>query len=168
MKETAANSFNGYLAFCIAQAGGAISEAMRIDSNLTLQINSTSALTTKQNKLNVNCTQGAVASATSLAWQGILFNASTLSVTGATAVTTATGLNLFEVLAPTIAGNTATCTITYSATMIISGAPVAGANVTITNPYALWIQAGNVRIASLAGTGSRPVVADTNGVLSAL
>lgn len=37
-------------------------------------------------------------------------------------------------------------TITNSATVAIEGAPVAGTNMTITNPYALWLQAGGLRV----------------------
>lgn len=42
--------------------------------------------------------------------------------------------------------------IATAATFAISGAPIAGANATITNPYALWVQSGNVRFDSVTTT----------------
>ncbi len=44
---------------------------------------------------------------------------------------------------PTLAGTNAV-TITDAATLYIANAPAAGTNMTITNPYALWVDAGNV------------------------
>lgn len=54
-------------------------------------------------------------------------------------------------------------TITNSATLYIEGAPVASTNATITNPYAFWIDDGNVRFdGSLSvGTGSPPTAVVT-------
>jgi hypothetical protein len=55
-------------------------------------------------------------------------------------------------------------TVTNTATAYIEGpmtATVSGAN------YSLWVDAGNVRIDALAGTGDRYVQADANGVVSA-
>ncbi len=51
------------------------------------------------------------------------------------------------ITAPTYACDTAAQTITTAATVAISAAPSGSANVTITNPYALWVQAGNVLFA---------------------
>ena len=48
-------------------------------------------------------------------------------------------------------------TITNAGTFTISGAPIAGTNATITNPYALWVQAGNMKIGS--GTAGSPLAA---------
>lgn len=42
--------------------------------------------------------------------------------------------------------------IATAATFAISGAPIAGANATITNPYALWVQSGNVQFDSVTTT----------------
>lgn len=61
-------------------------------------------------------------------------------------ITTATGFNAFMVRAPTYSNALVARVITNAATQAISGAPIAGANVTITNNYALWIQAGNLRL----------------------
>lgn len=61
---------------------------------------------------------------------------------------------------PTIGAGAAA--LTNASTLKITAAPTGA-----TNNYALWVDAGNVRIDSLAGAGSRTVVADANGVLSA-
>jgi len=57
---------------------------------------------------------------------------------------------------------TATGTVTASASLYIQSAASEA-----TNNYALWVDAGSVRIDSLAGSGTRNVVVDANGVLSA-
>jgi len=61
-----------------------------------------------------------------------------------------------------ITGFTAGAGTTNAASLYIDGPPASA-----TNNYAVWVDAGNVRIDSLAGSGSRTVVADANGVLSA-
>lgn len=61
---------------------------------------------------------------------------------------------------PSVTANGAA--VTATAIVYIEGAMSIG-----TNNYAIWVDAGNVRIDSLAGVGSRTVVADANGVLSA-
>jgi len=58
----------------------------------------------------------------------------------------------------TTGGNTAT----NAATVYIINAPTEGIN-----NYALWVDAGTVRVDSLAGSGTRNVVVDANGVMSA-
>jgi hypothetical protein len=109
-----------------------------------------------------------VASAADAVWDGIKFAANVASITGATAITTAEGFNFTRFGAPTINCDTAGLTIDHSATVFIAGAPVAGTNTpTLSDNLALWIAGGNVKFGSLAGTGSRAVVADANGVLSA-
>lgn len=40
-------------------------------------------------------------------------------------------------------------TLTNAATVAVTGAPAAGTNATITNSYALWVQAGQTRVAGL-------------------
>jgi len=69
----------------------------------------------------------------------------------------------FVVRAPTY-GFVGSSTITDAATFAITGAPAAGTNATITNGYALWVQAGAVRFASL---GAGVVQSSATGVLSA-
>ena len=98
-----------------------------------------------------------IASATSATWNGINFAASTASITGATAITTATGFNFTTIQAPTIVGDTATCAISFAASLYVSGAPIASTNVAIAKAYAAWI-AGLTRIDSTTPNGSVAVV----------
>lgn len=56
-------------------------------------------------------------------------------------------------------------TITDAATLAITAAPTAGTNATITNAYALWVQAGAVRIGSL---GAGVMFTTSTGVVSRL
>ena len=88
----------------------------------------------------------AIASAASAVWDGISFITSTATLTGSTNITTASGFNFFNINTPSIDAASA-LTITNAATMTLKGAPVGGGAgpVTITNPYALWVQSGNVR-----------------------
>lgn len=84
------------------------------------------------------------ASAAGMTWDGMDVLASTLTVTGTTAVTNATGVNLFDIKRPTITDSSAV-TITAAATVRIADAPLAAGSVTITSPYALWVDAGQVK-----------------------
>lgn len=88
-----------------------------------------------------------VASATSAVWDGVDHIAATLTLSGATHVTTATGVNAFVFRAPTISAASA-LTVDNSATVMISGAPTGGGAgpATLTNKYALWVQAGATRL----------------------
>lgn len=86
---------------------------------------------------------------------------------GVTAATEAVGINLNQsatktwaagagplatqrevvVQAPTYAGNAAgALTITNASTVYVSGAPIQGANMTLTNKYAVFVDAGTVRL----------------------
>lgn len=85
-----------------------------------------------------------IASAAGAVWDGVLFKASTASITDATAITTAAGFNFTTIQAPTIAGDTATCAITSAATVYISGPPIASTNITITAAQALKIGTGSL------------------------
>lgn len=60
----------------------------------------------------------------------------------------------------TYTANSSGVIITKAPTLYISGAPLAGTNVTITNPYALYVNSGNVNIQSL--TASQLVSTDAN------
>lgn len=46
---------------------------------------------------------------------------------------------------PTLAATNSSVTSTDAATLYIANSPAAGTNVTITNPWAIWVDAGNVR-----------------------
>ena len=53
----------------------------------------------------------------------------------------------------TYTSTTNTRTLTNCATLYIAGAPVASTNITVTNgPYAIWVDSGNTRFDSMAGT----------------
>ena len=45
-----------------------------------------------------------------------------------------------------VAAGNADVTITNAATLYVKGPPSAGTNVTLTNPYALWVDSGNVKL----------------------
>lgn len=103
-----------------------------------------------------------ISSATSAVWNGVLFGnasdtGSTLTLTGGTHVTTANGLDLVKIPAPTITG---AVTVDNASTVFIGGAPTAGGSVTISNPYALYVAAGNVNIQGLSA--SQAVFTDSN------
>lgn len=85
------------------------------------------------------------ASAAGSTWDALTMPASTLTLTGGTNVTTATGLNEVSFYGPTITSSSAT-TVTYAATCYIGAAPAAGGSVTLTNPYALWVDSGFTRL----------------------
>jgi len=57
---------------------------------------------------------------------------------------------------PTITAATAQ-TVTNAATLYVAGAPVAAGSVSITNPYALWVDAGDVRFDGIIKAGSSSV-----------
>lgn len=68
---------------------------------------------------------------------------------------TATAVIVNRIAQSTIAATNATVTTTDAATLYIENAPAAGTNETITNPWALWVDAGDVRIDdNLTVTGS--------------
>jgi hypothetical protein len=123
----------------------------------------------------VTVTQAAVAGGTPLAFR-VTGGAHTNSVASAEIVDVDFGLNRtvqwatgaiasqrsVRFRAPTYAFVGASV-ITDAATVAITGAPAAGANATITNSYALWVQAGSVRIQAL---GAGLVKSSATGVLS--
>jgi len=59
---------------------------------------------------------------------------------------TATNATFTAIAAPTLTATNASVTTTNAATTYIAGAPAAGTNQTITNAYALWVDAGDVRV----------------------
>ncbi|OHD22151.1 MAG: hypothetical protein A2Y38_06320 [Spirochaetes bacterium GWB1_59_5] len=92
--------------------------------------------------------------------------AQTVTVTGATGITTATGFNLSNIGIPTMSAESA-LTIDYSASLYISGPPTGGGAgpATITNRYALWVDSGKVRF---DGAGTSSQVTAEGGVLALL
>lgn len=86
-----------------------------------------------------------LASGADILWNETRLDA-VLTLTGSTNETSADGVNAHTLFGPTILAASA-LTITHAATLKITG-PVGGGGAgpaTITNPYALWIDAGNLR-----------------------
>ena len=75
------------------------------------------------------------------------------SSTSGSATATNAAVNSFAV--PTLAATNSSVTTTYASTVYIAGAPAAGTNQTLTNAYALWVDAGAVRLdGALTVTGA--------------
>jgi len=83
-----------------------------------------------------------VASATSANLSGLHVASSTLTVTGTTQITTATG---FVRIGQVTVTDSMAVTIDTLASLYILGAPIAAGSVTLTAGYAIWVDAGNVR-----------------------
>lgn len=90
-------------------------------------------------------TPAPIASGSSVTLDAYKHDATTVTFTGTTGITTATGVNFYDYEAPTYTDASA-LTITNAATLAIKAAPVATGSVTITNPYALWVQGGTTRL----------------------
>ncbi len=86
-----------------------------------------------------------VASEASATLRSLYTNGGTVTLSGATNITTATGFNMAQFDRPMITAASAV-TITNSATVYISGAPAAAGSAAITNAYALWVDDGTVKI----------------------
>lgn len=122
------------------------------DTNKTLELGQPTGAASS--RVAVKCTKS-VASAAGAIWDAVVVDASTLTVTGGTQVTTARGLSLVVINGPTITDSSAV-TVDQAATVYISAAPTAGGSVTITNKYALWVDAGTTRLDGtlIAGGGA--------------
>lgn len=81
------------------------------------------------------------ASAASLQWDNIKIPSNTLTLTGTTTITTATGLNKVTINKPTYTDGSAV-TVQRAATLYIEDDPLPAGSVTITNPYAIWVDNG--------------------------
>lgn len=87
---------------------------------------------------------GTVASATSANLNGVDIAPFTYTISGNTAITTATGFNAVTVGIPTYSAVSAVA-ITIGATLAIAGAPAVAGSATLTTPLAVWVQAGTSR-----------------------
>lgn len=94
-----------------------------------------------------------VASASGAVWDGFDHQAATLTLSGSTSVTTATGVNYVDIKQPTITAASA-LSVAAAATVRIAGAPLAAGSATLTKSYSLWIDAGLPRIDSSSANGS--------------
>jgi|HubBroStandDraft_6_1064221.scaffolds.fasta_scaffold69195_3 hypothetical protein len=93
---------------------------------------------------------GTLASATSLTWNGVFVPALTVTLSGSTAITTATGLNLTTITAP-VFSTASTIAVTAAATVAITGPPtITGASSTITSAAAFWVQSGSTVLGNSA------------------
>lgn len=104
-----------------------------------------------------------VVSATSATLDALNITAQTATITGSTAITTATGVNYVSVGLPTYSAASAVA-ITNAATVYIAAAPAAGGAgpATITNAYALWVDAGTTRLDGSVTIGGDLTVAGTS------
>lgn len=100
------------------------------------------------------------ASAASMVWDAIEFRAATLTLTGTTNITLATGVNYHSIARPTITSAAAGLTITHAATQYIANAPLAAGTVLITNPYAFWVDDGKTRLDGALDLGATITIAD--------
>lgn len=109
-----------------------------------------------------------VASATSAVLDAFNIPADTITVSGSTAITTATGFNLVNVGIPALS---TAANVTNSATVYIAGAPSISGGGAITNAYSVWTDDGIVRhdvenltTTQIAGLDLRNTTASTVGV----
>lgn len=84
-----------------------------------------------------------IASSASATWDGINHPAVTVTISGSTNITTATGFNYVSIGQPTLSN--ASITITTAASLYIGNAPVASGGDSITNKYSLFVDAGLCR-----------------------
>lgn len=96
--------------------------------------------------VHVSVGASTIASGASATMRMFYVAGSTITLTGSTNITTATGFNFVEIAAPTYSAASA-LTIDRAATLYLGGAPSgAGAGpATITSPYTLWIDSGASR-----------------------
>jgi hypothetical protein len=148
---------SGIIAFQTAAAGSSgttantMTERVRITSGGIFQVDSS------------------ISSATALSTTNplrIYTGTSTFTDTGSAGTRTHGTIVAFD--NPAIAASNAV-TYTNASTVYIDGAPTAGSNVTLTNPYALYINAGNVSAAGVysatVGGTNRDVYVDNTGLI---
>lgn len=101
---------------------------------------------------------------------GMVLNAhqfdTTATISAATNITTATGVNAVVINRPVYDGNGIAKTISFGASLYIANAPLAQNSATLTNAYALWVDAGLSRFDG-NGTHVFELPADATGNVSA-
>lgn len=108
-----------------------------------------------------------VASAAGATWDG-LYEAGSLTLSGSTNITNATGVNRATFEAPTISAAQA-LTVTNAATVAIVGPPtgIGAGPATITNAYSLWVQSGRTLLGRAGvATGSLLIAGATSGTVT--
>lgn len=88
-----------------------------------------------------------IASASGAVLRDFYAKAQTITISGSTNITTATGFNLIEIERPTLSAASA-LTISNAATLYIANSPLGGGAgpATISNPYAVWVDDGTTRL----------------------
>lgn len=96
-----------------------------------------------------------VASAAGAVLDAHKWDATTITLTGATNVTTATGFNFISHEQPTISAGSA-LTVSAAANVVIKGGPIGGGAgpATLSASYGLWVQAPAITNVSLGGSSS--------------
>lgn len=130
----------------------ALEAARFTGANSNLLLGTTVDVATTKLRLS---TAKTVASASGAVWDGFDSIASTLTLSGATNITTATGVNTNVFRAPTISAASA-LTVSVASTVYIAGPPTgAGAGpATLTKAYPLWVDSGVPRLDSTTANGT--------------
>lgn len=151
--------------FVVTTTSGLV-EAMRVTANGNTCVGTQTDNAATRLRVDPSKT---VASGTSAVWDGVDFISSTLTLSGSTAITTATGVNMVVLRAPTLTYGSGAITVTNAATLAIAGAPIAGGTgpTVITNSYAIWSQGGQCRFDGQVTVGGLPPVAGYNFVVRA-
>jgi len=109
-----------------------------LDAAAATQVISSAAVSwnfTSGAKTGTPATTGSIAN-----WSAQTFTDNVTAGSGTTAAYTA-----FAIQRPTLAATNTLVTTTDAATWYVPNSPLAGTNETITNPWAIWVDAGNVR-----------------------
>lgn len=122
---TAAVDFDGQTITLDAAAATTVASSAAVSWNFTSGAKSGTPATT-----------GSIAN-----WSAQTFTDSATAASG-----TATAFVAHGIQRPTLAATNASVTTTDAATLYIANAPAAGTNETITNPWAVWVDAGAVRL----------------------
>lgn len=93
----------------------------------------------------INLTPGAKAGTPNTTGKSVNVVANTFTDTATAGSGTATAFASTALQQPTLAAQNASVTCTDAATLYVAAAPANGTNVTVTNPWAIWVDAGNVR-----------------------
>jgi hypothetical protein len=126
--------------FRIKNAGAAsISNAASVSFSSTTRIDPTAPV-----MMEFGLTPPSIASGASVTLDAYKWDATTVTFTGTTEITTATGVNFIDIERPTYTDSSA-LTVDLAATMCIKGAPIAASSLGITKAYSLYVPTGSSR-----------------------
>ena len=114
-------------------------QTLTLDAAGATQVNSTTAVSwnfTSGAKTGTPATTGSIAN----------YSAQTFTDSATAGSGTAAAWVGYAIQRPTLAATNSSVTTTAAATVYIPNSPAAGTNQTITNAYALWVDAGNIRL----------------------